>query len=196
MVGVLGVTWITWVTRRHSSLGIQMVPKSLAIGIGVEHGNVVGPSRRKKVTRKGAGDPASMRVKKKRMAVCSGRYTGSRFARHESEQTSSWCFGARNGIKLILEGKANDGLTAGAPFAVFREEDGQSLIHQYRAVCLGIGVSLLVGLGRAMACRAYRRSVLRQFGKRVVKESAFEGLEPYDGKLSRTVLRGRRAVRP
>ena len=26
--------------------------------------------------------------------------------------------------------------------------------------------------------------------------SAFEGLEPYDGKLSRTVLRGRRAVRP
>jgi hypothetical protein len=26
--------------------------------------------------------------------------------------------------------------------------------------------------------------------------SAFEGLEPYDGKLSRTVLRGRRAARP
>ena len=107
MVRVLGVTWITWVTRRCCNLGIQMVPKLLVIGIDVEHGNVVGPSGREKVTRKGAGDPASMRGGRKRMAVCHGRYTGSGFARHESEPTSHWCFEAREfaAIESMKEGK-------------------------------------------------------------------------------------------
>ena len=76
-------------------------------GIGVEHGNVVRPSGRRKVTREGAGDLASMRGRKKRMTICSGWYTGSRFARHESEPTSHWCFVAREfaAIEFMKEGK-------------------------------------------------------------------------------------------
>ena len=59
-----GVTCITWVTRRHRSLGIQNGTYVTRKGIGVEHGNVVELSRRKKVTREGADDSASMRVRK------------------------------------------------------------------------------------------------------------------------------------
>ena len=110
------------------------------------------------------------------MVICSGWHTGSRFARHESEQTSSWCFGERKRIKLILEGKANDGLTAGAPFTVLREDDGQSPIIHYRAVCLGIGVRQLVSLGRAMAYQINQQCVEYQFGKRVVKYRPSKGL--------------------
>ena len=61
----------------------------------------------KKVTRKGAGDSVSMREGKKRKIPCRGGYTGSDFARHESELTSSWCFVARKfaEIELMKESK-------------------------------------------------------------------------------------------
>ena len=38
--------------------------------------------------------------------------------RHESVQTSHWCFVARKVVKLIKQGKANDGLRAGASLAL------------------------------------------------------------------------------
>ena len=58
----------------------------------------------------------SMRGGKKRRVSCNGRHTGSEFARHESVQTSYWCFGARKVVKLIKQGKANDGLVLVRPW--------------------------------------------------------------------------------
>jgi len=43
------------------------------------------------------------------MTFCNGKYTGSKFARHESEPTSFGCFIARKGMESILSRKANDG---------------------------------------------------------------------------------------
>jgi len=58
----------------------------------------------------------SIRGGKKRRVSCNGRHTGSEFARHESVQTSHWCFGARKVVKLIKQGKANDGLVLVRPW--------------------------------------------------------------------------------
>ena len=75
----------------------------------------------------------SMRGEKKRMVFSSRKHTGSRFARHESVQTSHWCFVARKVVKLIKQRKANDGLTAGASLASLFW--CKSLAGQYRKVC-------------------------------------------------------------
>ena len=72
-VGTLSVTSITWVARRYRRIGIQKAPKSLVKVFMQNNGNVVEPPGMEKVTRKGAGDSASMRWRKKRMISCSGK---------------------------------------------------------------------------------------------------------------------------
>ena len=76
-----------------------------------------------------------MRGEKKRMVLCNAEHRGSSFARHESVQTSHWCFVARKVVKLIKQRKANDGLTAGASLASLYW--CKSLAGEYRKVCSG-----------------------------------------------------------
>ena len=49
-----------------------------------------------------AGGCAEMRWWKKRKASCNETYTGSSFARRESEQTSTGCFVARESVAIGL----------------------------------------------------------------------------------------------
>ena len=65
-----------------------MIPKSLVKVLNAEHGNVV------QLSQDGESCPRGVlivvrerRWRKKRMAFCSGVYTGSSFAQHESELT-------------------------------------------------------------------------------------------------------------
>jgi hypothetical protein len=111
------------------------------------------------------------------MVGCNGRHTGSRFARHESEQTSSWCFVARKAVKLVSKRKANDGFTAGAPLGMDPcLIHGKPLIVRYRKVYLGIGLILSDILGRTMVYWVIGCCVFDQFGRRVVQYRPLKGL--------------------
>ena len=92
MVRALGVTVITSVIRRQCSFVIQMIPKScvkvLIQNVAMSYNPFEGcfleegyPQGRLMVMRE-------RRWWKKRMTFCSRKYTGSNFARHESELTS------------------------------------------------------------------------------------------------------------
>ena len=101
------------------------------------------------------------------MPSCNAVDTGFDVTRHESEPTSDRCFVVREHEELPVGGKANG--------------DDDSIVDRCALHPTG-----------KVASREYRKggwiSMIRSPGR--WWSSAFEGLEPYEGKLSRTVLRG------
>jgi len=105
--------------------------------------------------------------RKKRRPACNGSDTGGSLTRHESEPTSDRCLFARAyGEHLKREEQIRDGggsTTVGASPPLAGPEPGAYML---------------------VSQRSFRE------GGRVDEQSAFEVLEPYAGKLARTVLRG------
>ena len=108
-----------------------------------------------------------MGCRKKRRPLCNGADTGFNVTRHESEPTSDRCLFARKyGEHLKREEQREVEVVrphAGAAPPLARSEPGAYML---------------------VSRRLYRE------GNRVDLGSAFEVLEPYAGKLARTVLRG------
>lgn len=108
-----------------------------------------------------------MRCQKKRRPPCNRADTGFNVTRHESEPTSDWClFAIAYGEHLKREEQREVEVVrppAGAAPPLASPEPGAYMLVSQRL------------------CRK---------GSRVDLRSAFEVLEPYAGKLARTVLRG------
>jgi hypothetical protein len=136
----------------------------------VERGNPISPPEYSgRLTERQIVGGVGVGFGKKRMPACNGLDTGSKFARLEREQTSHWCPITRNMIELPLMRKAIDShhLVGWCASCLY----GFVAISQYRKV----------------GCRLKPYS-----GGWPNKGLPFGRLEPYDGKLSRTVLREER----
>ena len=105
--------------------------------------------------------------RKKRRPACNGSDTGGSLTRHESEPTSDRCLFARKYGEHLKWGKPRElevvRPPGGAPPPLASPEPGVYMV---------------------VSQRSFRE------GGRVDEQSAFEVLEPYAGKLARTVLRG------
>ena len=110
---------------------------------------------------------AGLRCRKKRMPSRNEADTGFDVTRHESEPTSDGCFVARQHEELPAGGNANgDNGSTVDRCALHPTREGSFAWVSRRGLD---HYSLITG---------------------PAEELAFEGLEPYEGKLSRTVLRG------
>ena len=105
--------------------------------------------------------------RKKRRPPCNGADTGFNVTRHESEPTSDGCLSGR---------KYGEHLK--------REEQREVEVVRPPAGAAPPLVGPEPGAYMLVSQRLYRK------GSRVDLRSAFEVLEPYAGKLARTVLRG------
>ena len=113
--------------------------------------------------RHAVGD-AELRGWKKRMPFCNGADTGFKVTRPERELTSIWCPAVKPPGEPPQEGKQ-----------MTPSQDRRCTFHL-----------------RVRGCRLLSQSerASRAFAGDLVSLVAFGRLEPYDGKLSRTVLRG------
>jgi len=131
-----------------------------------ERGNPVsspGVIRAGATVRHAAGD-AELRGWKKRMPFCNGADTGFKVTRPERELTSIWCPAVKPPGEPHQEGK-------------------QMTPSQDRRCTFRLWVR---------GCRVLSQSerAIRALAGNLLSLVAFGRLEPYDGKLSRTVLRG------
>ena len=110
-----------------------------------------------------------MGCRKKRRPPCNGVDTGFNVTRHESEPTSDWCLVARTHAEHLKRGEQNE-------MEVVRPPVGAPP----PLACPELVPAMLVSQ-RLLGCNEQPGSI---------KGSAFEVLEPYAGKLARTVLRG------
>jgi len=106
--------------------------------------------------------------RKKRRPPCNRADTGFNVTRHESEQTSDWCLFARAYGEHLKRGK----------------QMGDGGGSTTRLCALSSGWPELV------PTMLVSRRLSREGQPGSIKGSAFEVLEPYAGKLARTVLRG------
>ena len=113
---------------------------------------------------------AGLRCRKKRMPACTEGDTGFDVTRHESEPTSDGCFVARQHEELPAGGNANgDNGSTVDRCALHPTREGSFTWVSRRGLD---HYNLITG---------------------PAEELAFEGLEPYEGKLSRVVVRPAKA---
>jgi hypothetical protein len=126
-------------------------------------------SRKGKQAARRAYGGAGLGCRKKRRPFCNGADTGFNVTRHESEQTSDWCLFAREYGERLKRGKqTGDG------------GDSTTRLCTPSSGFVPELVSTMVVSQRLPSCKDNRAGL----------GSAFEVLEPYAGKLARTVLRG------
>jgi len=149
----------------NNPAGGQGGPKVFVVKYA-ERGNPVsspGAIRAGATVRHAVGD-AELRGWKKRMPFCNGADTGFKVTRPERELTSIWCPAVKPPGEPPQEGKQ-----------MTPSQDRRCTFHL-----------------RVRGCRLLSQSerASRALAGDLVSLVAFGRLEPYDGKLSRTVLRG------
>ena len=118
---------------------------------------------------------AGLGCRKKRMSSCNGADTGCNITRPEREPTSDWSFFAETLQDRFQEGKQMTTISVGAPSASMDDWKAINWRHSAtEAQRLQMRIAKVVRVRRTTGSRS---------------RSAFEGLEPYVGKLACTVLR-------
>lgn len=166
-------TRVVWASRTgldtdNNPAGGQGGPKVFVVKYA-ERGKPVsspGAIRAGATVRHAVGD-AELRGWKKRMPFCNGADTGFKVTRPERELTSIWCPAVKPPEELRQEGKQ------------MTPSQERWCTFRFRVR----GCRLLSQSERGMSVLAGDLASLVAFGR----------LEPYDGKLSRTVLRGERS---